>query len=303
MEIQAVIFCVLLGCLISFLVIPLACLRDLLRSVAFLRAEDLNRNVDPVIPRSLGGIALMTSFICVVVFIACSYPSVLIGPPYLQTTILWGALSVFCVGLWDDYRPMGRPWRILSQVLVALIAYANGLRIDLPWAYSSDPGHHSIVWSMPLTILWLVGLTNMTGFAARFENRPGGKAIEMFALFAVLVLVGASSGAAFTTLYALGAAGGLVGCILCGLSSVPAQLGGAGAGFVGFLVASIATVPREDGSTVSAATSLVALGVAGFWSLVLLRKEQKGFAPLLRYEKAAVPPAIRPSVPSERSRW
>lgn len=290
MEIQPVIFCALLGCLISFLIIPLARLRGLLRSVAALHGEELIRqNLDSIRPKSIGGIAVATSFVSVVCFIVLTYPAMWTHLPSSQTTIVWVALAIFGVGLWDDHRPMGRPWRLVFQIAVAMAGYAKGLRIDDLWSSPSNESYHSVLWSMPLTVIWMVGLTNVSSFAARYEDRPGGKAVATVALFAVLLLVGAGSQVTFAALCALGAAGGLAGCLLCGLSSAPARLGGAGAGFVGSLVAGISAASGGDGSSASAATtSLLALGSVVFWFLALRYPKQnqpRGFTVSTRFEK------------------
>jgi UDP-GlcNAc:undecaprenyl-phosphate/decaprenyl-phosphate GlcNAc-1-phosphate transferase len=73
--------------------------------------------------------------------------------------ILIGASIVFLTGVVDDLRGLPPMFKLLAHVTAALVAVAYGFRVD---AITFGGGHafHLGVAAVPITVFWMVGLTN-----------------------------------------------------------------------------------------------------------------------------------------------
>lgn len=140
-----------------------------------------------------------------------------------------GSLIVFGIGVWDDIHRLS-PWpKLAAEICAALIAYAFGLRIELltnpfglPWDVS---------WlSLPLTVLWLVGITNALNLADGIDGLASG-----IAAFASAVLFFMTLPTVYTLVPFLAAAlaGASLGFLFYNFSPATIFLGDSGSLFFG----------------------------------------------------------------------
>jgi UDP-N-acetylmuramyl pentapeptide phosphotransferase/UDP-N-acetylglucosamine-1-phosphate transferase len=79
--------------------------------------------------------------------------------------VLFSVATAFIatVGLWDDFRNPPTYWRLLLQAGAAMLVIAGGVtlqEISLPWG-----SRIVLLWAaVPLTLLWIIGLTNLFNF-------------------------------------------------------------------------------------------------------------------------------------------
>ncbi len=73
--------------------------------------------------------------------------------------IFCGAAIVFCIGLWDDTRPLPVWVKLLFQAVAAGVAVGFGIRIDHVSLFGGS-GFDLGIWAIPLSFLWIVGITN-----------------------------------------------------------------------------------------------------------------------------------------------
>lgn len=288
MAIQPMVFCALLGCLISLLIIPLMLLPDLMRSVKLGRSREhdespvASEDSNPVC--GLGGIALATSFLGVASLIYFLYPTAWTSASNANIAIVWTGLAIFFLGLWDDFRPLQTGWKLGLQTVIAIAAYGQGVQIEA-FTNSSGPADLQLgAWSGVVTVLWLVGLTNLIDLTRRIDGLTAGIGLLLLGYRAA---TGFESGAEFPALFSVGIAGALIGILVYNLPPARVRLGGGGAAFVGFLVASLTTVNSNHESTLSASV-FVAVLILPILGLVWLdaRSGDKG-SPI-------APPASRP---------
>ena len=136
------------------------------------------------IPR-LGGVAIVTA--TVLPFIGFLFYGNLL---WEQIRLFWqplsglalGSLLVFGVGLLDDRYRLS-PWpKLAAEILAALVAVAFGLRLEFlaqPFGWQMD-----LRWlSLPLSVFWLVGITNAFNLADGLDGLATG-----IATFAALIL-------------------------------------------------------------------------------------------------------------------
>lgn len=97
---------------------------------------------------TMGGLAIFIAFaVCVLIFV-----------PLDRTygAMLCGALLITVVGVLDDIYGLKWWMKLGGQVLAALIVALNGIVIDVVGDGSIEFG----VWAVPVTVLWIVAITN-----------------------------------------------------------------------------------------------------------------------------------------------
>ena len=146
------------------------------------------------------------------------------------------AAAVLILGLLDDIRPVSFQWKFFFQVLAATVVWAAGFRVQmLGVPFVSDAVH--LGWlSLPLTVLWIVGITNAFNLIDGLDGLAAGTALITTTVVAILALHGGRIAVSAVSVALVGA---LVGFLR--YNFVPAQifLGDSGSMFLGFSIAVI----------------------------------------------------------------
>ena len=113
----------------------------------------------------IGGVAIWTStmltFLCLVFLSYYPYGSLLSG-------ILLGSSLMFLLGLVDDIYNLDAKFKLFIQISIATLVYLLGVRIDsIP--FIGDLG----LLSYPITILWIVGISNALNFIDGVDGLAG----------------------------------------------------------------------------------------------------------------------------------
>ena len=181
----------------------------------------------------IGGVAIFSSviltFISLILLSYYPYGSLLSG-------VLLGGSLMFLLGLVDDIYNLDAKTKLFLQIAIATLAYCLGISINtLP--FIGDIG----IFSYPVTILWIVGISN----ALNFIDGVDGLAGTITTLSAITLSVIAVTVAPANPIIAL------VGFILVGSMLAfltynynPAKIfmGDSGALFSGFLLATISII-------------------------------------------------------------
>ena len=164
--------------------------------------------------------------------------------------ILLGGVLVFGVGLWDDVRPLS-PWvKLAVQIAGAGVAVALGVRIDHVTVLGSTLGLGLL--ALPLTVVWIVGLTNAFNVMDGLDGLATGLAIIAAATCAAVSLARDDVQGGMLLLALLGA---LCGFLPYNFNPATIFLGDAGSLVVGYVLAITAITSFQKG-----ATALVVLG-------------------------------------------
>ncbi len=230
----------------------------------------------------LGGVALATAFIVVAVVGSVSFaPSGL--PLRENAVILLSSLAMFGLGLWDDLRRLGARKKLMGQILISTAVCVCGVAIDTFKNPLTGQLYHLGFWSVPVTILWLVALTNIVNLIDGVDGLAGGIALMLMGL---LVYVGLGAETNFQTVCAAGMFGALLGFLRYNFPPAKIYMGDGGAYFLGFLIAILTVVNSQKGTIVAAliaplfALALPILDV----SLAILRRALKGL-PIFRADR------------------
>jgi UDP-GlcNAc:undecaprenyl-phosphate GlcNAc-1-phosphate transferase len=235
-------------------------IRDLATAHGWVAGPGLERHLHKrPLPR-LGGVAIFLAFLFstgIAGLVSWWNPRLSFGfSPKAVLAILVPGFLIFLLGLYDDLHPVGPYFKFLVQVLAGAILFAGGLRIlDLPVLFS---GHH-FPWfvSLPLTILWVLGITNAFNLIDGLDGLAAGSA-----LFSTLVVfvVALFSHSTFVSVMTLVLAGAVLGFLRYNFNPATIFLGDCGSQFVGFMLSALALQGMQKSPTVVA----VAIPVVSF---------------------------------------
>lgn len=178
-----------------------------------------------IMPR-LGGIAI---FIGVIVgyFTAGLYSERITG-------IILGALIIVVLGVLDDIYELSAKWKFLGQLMAACIIVATGLKIEyvsIPFVLESfDIG----VMSIPLTIFWIVGITNAINLIDGLDGLAAG--ISSIALATIMILAGVA-GKELILILSLIVLASTLGFLYYNFHPAKIFMGDTGALFLGYCIA------------------------------------------------------------------
>lgn len=219
----------LLACGLGLLLTP--CLRRLAFRVGALDHPDARKIHRQAMPL-LGGVAVYLSFWAVAALALYLY-----GGGYQFRGLFWGSTLILLLGLYDDLKGLSYQAKFAGQFAAALILLLYNIRIEfitLPFREITFLG----VFIVPLTLLWVVGLTNAVNLIDGADGLAAGvstiAALVMFALtrgeFELIPLL---------TLILAGAA---LGFLPYNFSPARIFLGDAGSLFLGFMLSALAII-------------------------------------------------------------
>ena len=221
----------------------------------------------------LGGVAIILGIIFVT-YLVSVLSKFTKNTILLASSILIPALVMGIVGLVDDIRKL-KPWpRFLMQTIF-------GLAISFTLVITNTLGSpFGIVWiDVPLTTLWIVGITNAVNF---FDNIDGGAsgAISISAFF--LFFLSLQSGQTLIASMSIVVAGATSGFLLWNKPPARIYMGDAGALFLGVLMASLTTrfnpSPIDRFASYSIPILLLAIPIMDT-SVAVLSRVQRGISP------------------------
>ena len=154
-------------------------------------ADDRRMHTKPI-PR-IGGLAI---------FLAFTATTMLLCTPSRSLVTVWiGGAVLVLLGILDDIFRLPAWPKFIVQLLVAGFAVWNGTIID-HINLGGEYVHLGVV-SVPLTILWIAGLTNAINFIDGLDGLSCGiSAISSLSLFCVILLTGDLTSALITLVLA-----------------------------------------------------------------------------------------------------
>ncbi|HYA26163.1 MAG TPA: MraY family glycosyltransferase [Terriglobales bacterium] len=211
------------------------------------------------LPR-LGGIAIFAAFlasfaIAVVLAHRDSAAGFTFSAPAI-TTILFSGTLVFLLGVYDDLRSASAWIKFAVQSVAAAILFAGGLRIlDLPVLFGGR--HFPWFLGLPLTVLWVVAITNAFNLIDGLDGLAAGSALFSTLVVFTVALVNHSG---LVSIMAIGLVGAILGFLRFNFSPATIFLGDCGSLFIGFMLSALALQGAQKAPTIIA----VAIPVVSF---------------------------------------
>jgi UDP-GlcNAc:undecaprenyl-phosphate GlcNAc-1-phosphate transferase len=204
------------------------------------------RKVHSVSVPRLGGVAVIAAAALTIFVVEplASGPSIA-GP---LRPILLGAALVFAVGVLDDVRPL--PWwpKLMVQIVAALVVMQAGPLIERitvagqTWQLG--------IWSWPITLLWIVGVTNAFNLIDGVDGLAAGISAIAGATCATILL---ARGHLPEALLVMSLVGATIGFLVYNFAPASIFLGDGGSLPVGFVLATTALTGWQKGATALAA--------------------------------------------------
>ncbi len=224
----------LLPVLLSLLITPLV-IRFAFRIGA--TDEPGDRKVHTRTMPRIGGLAIFLSSIVSVSVVYFLFPDLLthlIENTRTAAVIGFCFVALFTLGFWDDLKPLSPEIKFGVQLLLAAIIYFAGFKISIITNPISMGVLNVEIIDFPLTILWIVGITNAFNLIDGLDGlTAGGGAIACLAIFTVSAI----SGHVVPALLSLIIAGSLIGFLRYNFNPAKIFLGDSGSLIIGFALA------------------------------------------------------------------
>lgn len=188
-----------------------------------------------------------------------------------------GGIVFFLIGLLDDLFTLPALARLISQFVAASLVWAVGVRIEnfsMPFLGTVSLG----ALSLPITTIWLVGMTNAINFIDGLDGLAAGVAAIAAA---VMLFVSVFLNQPAAGLLAAALAGGALGFLRYNFNPAKIFMGDGGAYFMGFTLAGIGVIGLMKGvTTVAVGLPFLILAVPIIdTSAVVIERLRRGLSP------------------------
>ena len=235
--------------------------------------KDGRRMHDHPIPR-MGGLAIFFGFLLsVLVFLPLS----------LQLrSMLLGAVVIVILGIFDDIYALSAKLKFVVQIAAALIAVLGGNQITVLSninVFSSEP-YWELGWlSYPISVLWIVAITNAVNLIDGLDGLACGvSTISSMTLLVIALIVSEPDVAVLTAALA----GACIGFLPYNLNPAKIFMGDTGSTFLGFVLATVSIQGLFKFYTIiSFAVPFLMLALPIFDTcFAILRRVSKGQSPM-----------------------
>ena len=232
------------------------------------------------VPR-LGGVAIAVTFLLSLLLLLNLAPWIfakswlLSREGYVLVAVL---LSVLFLGVWDDIRELRPSQKFVVQFILSNIVYFAGSRISSVTNLFGVNADVLGVLDYPLTIFWIVGITNALNLIDGLDGLAAGIAtIAFMAIAPISLLNGDVASAAISFLLA----GTLLGFMRYNFNPARIFLGDSGSLVLGFLLAVVSLKSATKGTaTFTILTPVVVLGLPITETLLsMIRRFLRSFLP------------------------
>lgn len=239
--------------------------------------EPNERKIHKIPISRLGGIAIwlstMVTFLFLVFLSYYPYGSLLSG-------ILLGGTLMFLLGLVDDIYNLPAKFKLVLQLLIATLVYLLGVKIDVPFdifGLNFELGH----FSYPLTLLWIVGISNAINFIDGVDGLAGS-VITVNSIALALIAISTTPANPISALIAFILAGSMLAFLTYNFNPARIFMGDSGALFSGFLLATLSITGVMKGAALAVLLPFIILAVPIIdITFASLRRILKGKSPFV----------------------
>lgn len=204
----------------------------------------------------MGGLAIFAAVII----------SVLIFLPLDKTTfsILIGGTLIVISGIIDDLKDMSPKVKLFFQILAGVVLILGGIKVDfITNPFTSNSSLLYLRWlSIPITLFWVVGITNTLNLIDGLDGLAAG--VAMISSLS-LMLVASKFGYGEITILSAIVAGSCLGFLPFNFNPAKIFMGDTGALFLGFMLAAISIEGvMKSVATIAVIVPILILGVPIF---------------------------------------
>lgn len=164
---------------------------------------------------------------------------------------------MFLLGLIDDIYNLNAKFKLFIQVAIATLVYLLGVQInELPIAGGIDLG----IFSYPITLLWIVGISNAVNFIDGVDGLAGS-VVTVNAITLAIIAVAMTPSSPISALIGFILAGSMLAFLTFNFNPAKIFMGDSGALFSGFLLAAISITGVMKAATLAIIVPFVVLAV------------------------------------------
>jgi UDP-GlcNAc:undecaprenyl-phosphate GlcNAc-1-phosphate transferase len=209
----------------------------------------------------LGGIGIYLSFIISSIFAPFIVSFFIDGSFAMQSSIvhkpllIFSTFIIFITGVLDDFAQIRARYKLIGQFVAAIIAILAGALITQVQIPFTDFTIHLGYFSIPLTILWIIGVTNAINLIDGIDGLSAGISIIASMVFCIVFLF---HGQYYSAIISFALTGSLFGYIFFNFPPAKIFMGDSGSLFLGFIlsVLPLASFPQSPTSLVLPMTML-----------------------------------------------
>jgi len=214
---------------VSFLMSPLV--KSFAYKIGAIDVPKDNRRMHKKPTPRLGGLAIFLGFMfSILIFV--SIDRQLRG-------ILLGAVIIVVLGVVDDITPLRAGFKFLVQIVAALVAVYHGVLVEIlsnPNVFSSEPYWYLGWASIPITVLWIVGITNSVNLIDGLDGLANGvSTISAITMLVIALLVSEGQ----TALIMAALVGACLGFMPFNKNPAQMFMGDTGSTFLGYVLATV----------------------------------------------------------------
>ena len=227
------------------------------------------RKIHPQPTPLLGGVAVYLSFCAALLLNGIFLPG--------MKPLLAGATLIFIMGLIDDVRPLPALLKFILQILISLLVIFWG---DLRLTFFHQTAFGNLI-DIPITVLWLVGLTNAMNFFDGIDGLAASMSMIGCLFLGIIAFNTDQPALGWFAAALLGACGGFMPHNFRMGKPALLFLGDAGSTFLGFTLAGLAVMGKwsNTSSFVSMTAPVLIFGVLIFdMAYVNLSRMKNGMA-------------------------
>jgi len=180
---------------------------------------------------------------------------------------------IFVVGVLDDFVELRSYYKLLGQIIAALLVCFGGALINTVSIPFTDIDINLLWAAWPITIFWIIGLTNAINLIDGIDGLSATISLIAFIVYSIVFMF---SGHAVLSLLGFVIAGGLVGYLYFNFPPAKLFMGDSGSLQLGFLLAILPLIAEPDsGSIILMPVTMLSIPILDvFFSIA--RRKRKG---------------------------
>ncbi|WP_338449539.1 MraY family glycosyltransferase [Niallia oryzisoli] len=203
-----------------------------------------------IMPR-LGGLAIYISFVLGVWFYQPQSPYIM--------SILAGATIIIITGILDDMFEISAKLKLVGQLAAAgVVVFWGGVQVEFINLPFSDGTLEFGFLSVPITILWIVGITNAINLIDGLDGLAAGvSSIALITISGMAILFGNP----FVVIIASIVLASTLGFLVFNFHPAKIFMGDTGALFLGFMISVLSLLGFKTSAFISLILPIIILGV------------------------------------------
>ena len=201
------------------------------------------RRINKITMPRLGGLAVISGFFLSVIYLIITMTIEgklnLYQDDYIRKLIgfVLGALIIGIVCFIDDVRGVSAIWKLIAQIVAALVVVYSGIIIDtfeVPYIYMSDFWD---IFNVIVTVIWIVGITNAMNLIDGLDGLSTG--ISLISCISLLIIFALNGSPLISIILITALGGALCGFLPYNFNPAKTFIGDTGSNFLGYCLSII----------------------------------------------------------------